>query len=98
MNQSNITVQNLAVEAAINADPELVFAAVSMDPLTSSVLNLTEIRDMTAEMFEAETEWLPEFKQLRKVKDINVPKDTIPAPVPTDPALAINNRFGKLGG
>ncbi|MCL2518178.1 MAG: alpha-glucosidase/alpha-galactosidase, partial [Oscillospiraceae bacterium] len=98
MNQSNITVQNLAVEAAINADPELVFAAVSMDPLTSSVLNLTEIRDMTAEMFEAESEWLPEFSGLRKIFDITVPKDTVPAPVPVDPALAINNRFGKLGG
>ncbi|MCL2813207.1 MAG: alpha-galactosidase [Oscillospiraceae bacterium] len=100
MNQSNITVQNLAVEAAINVDPELAFAAVSMDPLTSAVLNLTEIRDMTAEMFEAEARWMPEFskKSLKKISDIDVPEETIGAPVPQDPALAINNRFGKLGG
>jgi len=100
MNQSNITVQNLAVEAAINVDPELAFAAVSMDPLTSSVLNLTEIRNMVIEMFEAEAEWMPEFskKKLKKIIDINVPEGTIGAPVPQDPALAINNRFGKLGG
>jgi alpha-galactosidase len=99
MNQSNISLQNLAVEAAANADPELVFCAVSLDPLTSSVLNLSEIREMTAEMFEAEKEWLPEFadKPLKIIKDIRVPKDIVPAPVPTDPALAINNRFGKLG-
>ena len=100
MNQTNITVQSLAVEAAVNVDPELAFAAISMDPLTSSVLNLTEIRNMTAEMFEAEARWLPEFsaKKLRVIRDINVPADTVPAPVPVDPALAINNRFGKLGG
>jgi len=97
MNQSNITVQSLACEAAINADPELVFAAISMDPLASSVLNLTEIRDMTAEMFEAQAEWLPEFSKLRKIKDISIPADIEPAPVPVDPALAINSRFGKLG-
>jgi len=99
MNQSNITVQNLAVEAAVNIDPELVLAAMSMDPLTSSVLNLTEIRDMTIEMFEAESEWLPEFKNkpLKKIKDIYVPKDTTGVSVPQDPALAINNRFSKLG-
>jgi alpha-galactosidase len=99
MNQSNITLQNLAVEAAINADPELAFAAISMDPLTSSVLNLTEIREMTAEMFEAEAQWLPEFKNkpLRRIKDIATPEGTAAAPVPVDPALAINNRFGKLG-
>jgi len=100
MNQSNITVQNLAVEAAINVDPELAFAAVSMDPLTSAVLNLTEIRNMTIEMFEAEAKWMPEFgkKALHKISDIHVPAGTVGAPVPQDPALAINNRFGKLGG
>ena len=99
MNQTNISLQNLAVEAAINTDPELVFAAISLDPLTSSVLNLTEIRDMTAEMFEAEKKWLPEFanKPFKIIKDINMPEDIIPAPVPVDPALAIVNRFGKLG-
>ena len=100
MNQSNITVQNLAVEAALRGDPELIFAAVSLDPLTSSVLNMTEIRDMVADMFEAEAQWLPEFagKAPKKIKDIKIPAGTAGAPVPQDPALAINNRFGKLGG
>jgi len=99
MNQTNVTVQGLAVEAAMAIDPELAFAAISMDPLTSSVLNLTEIRDMTAEMFEAQAQWLPEFgtKKLHAVRDISIPVDTVPAPVPVDPALAINSRFGKLG-
>ena len=98
MNQSNISVQSLAAEAAFAADPELAFWAIAMDPLTSAVLTLKEIRDMTAEMFEAEAEWLPDFKgkPLKTLSLINVPKNTKPADVPVDPALAINSRFGKL--
>ena len=98
MNQSNITVQNLAVEAGISGDPELAFWAVAMDPLTSSVLELKDIRDMTIEMLEAEAQWLPQFsgRRLAKKDHIFIPDGTIPAPVPIDPALAINARFGKL--
>ena len=100
MNQSNLTVQGLAAEAALKGDPELAFWAVAMDPLTSAVLSLKQIRDMVAEMPEAEREWLPQFegKTLRKLPQINVPPDTVPVPAPVDPALAIHARFGKLGG
>lgn len=100
MNQSNLTVQGLAAEAALKGDPELAFWAVAMDPLTSAVLSLKQIRDMVAEMPEAEREWLQQFegKTLRKLPQINVPPDTVPVPAPVDPALAINARFGKLGG
>lgn len=98
MNQSNITVQSLAVEAALNADPDMAFWAIAMDPLTSAVLSLKEIRDIVAEMFEAEAEWLPQFqgKTLKKIDIIETPEGTVGVPVPTDPALAIANRFGKL--
>lgn len=99
MNQSNLTVQSLAARAAIEGDPELAFWAIAMDPLTGAVLDLKEIRDMVGEMFEAEKAWLPQFagKQLRTIEHIEVSADVIPAPVPVDPALAINSRFGKLG-
>jgi alpha-galactosidase len=99
MNQSNLTPQGLAARAALTGDPELTFWAIAMDPLTAAVLTLKEIRDMTAEMFEAEAEWLPQFvgKKLRGLDHITVPEGTVPAPVPVDPALAINSRFGKLG-
>lgn len=99
MNQSNLSVQGLAAQAAIQGDPELAFWAIAMDPLTSSVLSLKEIRDMFLEMFEAEKQWLPQFsgKKLNAVHQINIPIGTVAAPVPTDPALAINSRFGKLG-
>jgi len=99
MNLSNLIVQGLAADAAILGDPELAFWAVAMDPLTSAVLTLKEIRDMVSEMMEAEAEWLPQFagKALKQIDHIDVPEGTIPAPVPVDPALVINARFGKLG-
>ena len=99
LNQSNITVQGLAADAGILGDPELAFWAVAMDPLTSAVLTLKETRDLVAEMFEAQAKWLPQFagKKLKSVPHVDIPAGTVPAPVPIDPALAINARFGKLG-
>ena len=98
MNMSNLIVQGLAADAGILGDPELAFWAIAMDPLTSAVLDLKEIRDMTIEMFEAEAQWLPQFdkKDLKKINHIDVPPGTVGASVPIDPALAINARFGKL--
>jgi alpha-galactosidase len=99
LNQSNTSVQGLAADAGILGDPELAFWAVAMDPLTSAVLTLKEARDMVREMFEAEAPWLPQFegKSLPDKGHIFIPEGTVPAPVPIDPALAINARFGKLG-
>lgn len=98
MNQSNVSVQTLAVEAAMQGDPELLFSAIAMDPLTAAVLSLKEIRDMTIEMMEAQRPHLPQFdgKSLRPVHPIATPPQTVGVPVPLDPALAIANRFGKL--
>jgi alpha-galactosidase len=98
LNQSNVTVQTLAVEAAQSGDVELAMAAVAMDPLTSAVCTLKEAREMAIEMLEAEREWLPQFegRRLAPRPDIEVPKGTRGVDVPTDPALAIANRFGKL--
>jgi alpha-galactosidase len=98
LNQANVTVQLLAAEAAVTGDPELAFAAVAMDPLTSAVLSLKETRDMVIEMFEAEAKWLPQFsgKKPKKIEIINVPDGTTGVDVPLDPALAVANRFGKL--
>jgi alpha-galactosidase len=38
-----------------------VHAAVALDPLTSAVLTLPQIHEMTDRMFEAEARWLPRF-------------------------------------
>ncbi len=98
LNQSNVTVQSLAADAALKGDPELTEAAVAMDPLTSAVLTLKEIRDMTIEMLEAHKKYLPQFegKSLKPLPIISIPKDVKPVEVPLDPALAIVHRFGKL--
>ncbi len=100
LNRSNVTLQMLAAEAAVTADPELAFAAVAMDPVTSSVLGLKETRDMVRELFEAEARWLPHFegKMPRNLDIIDVPEGTTGVEVPLDPALAVANRFGKLAG
>jgi alpha-galactosidase len=98
LNQSNITVQTLAVEAGLSGDPELVMNAIAMDPLTSACCTLAEIRQMTAELLEAEAKWLPQFagRKLRPVPAISTPPGTPHADVPLDPALAIGKRFGTL--
>ncbi len=98
LNMTNVLVQGLTVEASFAGDPELVMQAVALDPLTASVLTLKEIRDMTAEMLEAEARWLPQFagKELRPVPTISIPKNVRRRDVPLDPALAIANRFTKL--
>lgn len=54
--------EELAVEGAITGDPRKVFHAIAFDPLTSAVLSLEEIKSMVNEMFEANKEWLPQFK------------------------------------
>ncbi len=98
MNQSNVTVQELAVEAALTGDPEHAMQAIAMDPLTSAVCTLKEVRDMTREMLEAQRQWLPEFKNRELVSrpQIHVTPETVAVDVPLDPALAIANRFGEL--
>lgn len=53
--------EELAVEAALEGNPEKVFQAVCLDPLTSAVLSLGEIREMVGEMLEFNRDYLPHF-------------------------------------
>jgi len=61
LNQIQITVQRLAVGAAMTGDPDLVHAAVALDPLTGAVQTLPKIHEMVDRMLEAEAGWLPQF-------------------------------------
>ncbi|HRR92263.1 MAG TPA: alpha-galactosidase [bacterium] len=65
LNYINSTCEELAVEGSLTGDPMKVFHAICYDPLTSAVLSLAEIKDMVNEMFEANKEWLPQFKQFK---------------------------------
>ena len=95
---TNVNVQILAAEAALDADTEKIVHAVALDPLTGAVCTLKQIRDMCSDMLEAEREWLPQFegKSIRPTPTISIPKDCKGVDVPLDPALAINKRFATL--
>jgi alpha-galactosidase len=60
----NISANNeeMAVEGCLTGDPEMVFHSLCYDPLTSAVLSLEEIRQMTREMFAANEGHLPTFQ------------------------------------
>jgi alpha-galactosidase len=53
LNRSNLAVIELAVKGYLEKDRECIYRAVQLDPLTSSLLSLAEIRQMVDQMFEA---------------------------------------------
>lgn len=57
----SISVQRLAVEAAITGDDFLLRQAFMMDPLVGAVCNPKEIWQMVDEMLVAGEEWLPQY-------------------------------------
>ncbi|MHB0999546.1 MAG: alpha-galactosidase [Armatimonadota bacterium] len=65
MNNISARCEELAVEGCIAGDPTMVYHAIAFDPLTSAVLSLAEIKSMVDEMFEANKDWLPQFKTLK---------------------------------
>lgn len=98
LNRTQINVHILTAEAALTGDPELAVQAVALDPLTSAVCTLKEIRGMTTELLEAQRRWLPQFegKNIRPTPDIVIPDGTEAMHAPPDPAQAILKRFIKL--
>ena len=98
LNQSNVSVQALTVEGALDGDPELIMNAIALDPLTSACCTLSEARLMTAEMLDAQADWLPhlEGRPLKATPQIEIPAGIDAVDVPLDPALAIANRFADL--
>jgi alpha-galactosidase len=95
---TNVNCQILAAEAALESDPERVVQALAMDPLTSAVCTLAEVREMASAMLEAQRQWLPGFagKAVAPRPAIPIPAGCEPVDVPLDPALAIGKRFGQL--
>ena len=60
INRKQASVQHLAVQAAESIDPEAVFHAMCLDPLTSTVLGLDDTRAMTRELLTAHRSFLPD--------------------------------------
>ncbi|AIE87797.1 alpha-glucosidase/alpha-galactosidase [Fimbriimonas ginsengisoli] len=57
----SVSVQRLAVEAAVHGDDTLLKQAMMMDPLTGAVCNPPEIWQMADEMLIAGEAWLPQY-------------------------------------
>jgi len=65
LNQITVASEEMAVQAALTGDPEMVFHAIAYDPLTAAVLSLAEIRKMVREMFRKNKDHLPQFKNIK---------------------------------
>jgi alpha-galactosidase len=57
-----VSVQRLAVEAAVHGDVALLKQAMLMDPLVGAVCTSPEISQMTDEMLVAQSGWLPQYQ------------------------------------
>ncbi len=55
-------IENLVVDAAMEKDKRKVFQALLMDPLTSAVCSMQEIKDMCNELFEVNKNYLGDYK------------------------------------
>lgn len=60
---ASISVQRLAVEAAVHGDDQLLRQAFMMDPLVGAVCNPKEIWQLVDEMLAAQEQWLPQYEQ-----------------------------------
>jgi len=60
---ASISVQRLAVEAAVHGDDTLLRQAMLMDPLTGALCTPPQIWQMVDEMLVAQAAWLPQYKK-----------------------------------
>ena len=58
---ASISVQRMAVQAAVTGDDFLLRQAMMMDPLVGAVCNPPEIWQMTDELLVEEAQWLPQY-------------------------------------
>ena len=65
LNRTNINVQQLVVDAVLNADRDAVYHAAMLDPHTAATLSLDEIWSMTDELIEAHGDLLPPLQSRR---------------------------------
>ncbi|MFA5786862.1 MAG: alpha-galactosidase [Actinomycetota bacterium] len=66
LNNVQVNIHRLAVEAALSGDRRLVYATLALDPLTGLHCTLPQIREMADRMFDALDPWLPQFQSARR--------------------------------
>ncbi|MGC4192299.1 MAG: alpha-galactosidase [Thermomicrobiales bacterium] len=64
LNRTNVNVHDLAVRAVLEGDREHIQQAMALDPLTSAVCTLDQIRTMTDELLAVNERWLPDSTQI----------------------------------
>ena len=62
LNRNNISVQELTVRGIVEKDKTKIYQAILLDPLTSAVLTIDEIRAMLDELFAVNQEYLIGWK------------------------------------
>ena len=60
---TSVSVQRMAVEAAVHGDVDLLKQAFMMDPLVGAVCDPNEIWQMVDEMLVAQSQWLPQYRR-----------------------------------
>jgi len=65
LNQVTVASEEMAVEASLTGNAEMVFHAVAYDPLTAAMLSLAETRKMVREMLQKNRNHLPQFKSVK---------------------------------
>ena len=61
---TSVAIEEMAVEAALTGNPEMVYHAICFDPLTSAVLSLAEIRSMVKAMLKKNQPHLAQFRTI----------------------------------
>ncbi len=64
--QTNINVQGLVVEAALEQRPDAALHALSLDPVTAAVCTLDQIRSMFDALRLAQSQWLEPWMHMEK--------------------------------
>ncbi|MDR1892299.1 MAG: alpha-glucosidase/alpha-galactosidase [Oscillospiraceae bacterium] len=62
MNQTNVNVHLLTIEAAATLKKEHIYHAAMLEPHTAAELSLDDIRSMVDDLIAAHGDWLPEFR------------------------------------
>jgi alpha-galactosidase len=77
---STISVQRLAVEAAVRGDDMLLRQAMMMDPLVGAVCDPPEIWQMVDEMLAAQKQWLPQYTEAVRMAEKRI-REEVAIPV-----------------
>ena len=62
LDSSNVFVQEMAVRGIVEKDKSKILQSILLDPLTSSILSIPEIKQMVEEMFRAEKAFMKGYK------------------------------------